>query len=57
MQATFGMCAQLMTADVNEKLYLESNLIRFHCVDVTNQLLYLAVMAAVQSGEGTGRIL
>lgn len=56
MQATFGVCEELMTAEVNEKVDLESNLIRFYSVDVTNQLLYLAVMASVQSGEGTGRI-
>lgn len=56
MQATFGVCEELMAAEVNEKVYLESSLIRFYSVDVTNQLLYLAVMASVQSGEGTARI-
>lgn len=45
-----------MTAEVNEKVYLESNFMRFYSVGVTNQLLYIAVMASVQSGEGTGSI-
>lgn len=33
------MCEELMTADVNEKLDLRSNLLRFYSADVTNQLL------------------
>lgn len=42
-----------MTADMNEKLYLESSWIRVYCGDETNQLLYLAVQgSALRWGDG-----